>query len=52
MQHFKTLSAYLEYLELPRPEHPMISVFTAMGDGFFTLSKRELATHHQRLLHH
>ncbi|WP_417609227.1 helix-turn-helix domain-containing protein [Owenweeksia hongkongensis] len=39
MQHFKTLSAYLEYLELPRPEHPMISVFTAMGDGFLPCPK-------------
>lgn len=33
MQHFKTLSAYLDYLELPRPEHPMLSVFTSKGDG-------------------
>jgi AraC-like DNA-binding protein len=39
MQHFKTLSAYLEYLELPRPEHPMISVFTAMSDGFLPCPK-------------
>ncbi len=39
MQHFRTLSAYLEYLELPRPEHPMISVFTAMGDGFLPCPK-------------
>lgn len=39
MQHFKTLSAYLEYLELPRPEHPMISVFTALGDGFLPCPK-------------
>ena len=39
MQHFKTLSAYLEYLELPRPEHPMISVFTAMGDDFLPCPK-------------
>ncbi|QDO95448.1 helix-turn-helix domain-containing protein [Formosa sediminum] len=34
MQHFKTLSAYLEYLELPRPEHPMFSVFNSKGDGY------------------
>ncbi len=33
MQHFKTLSAYLHYLELPRPEHPMLSVFSAIGEG-------------------
>ncbi len=39
MQHFNTLSSYLEYLELPRPEHPMISVFTAMGDGFLPCPK-------------
>jgi len=39
MQHFKTLSAYLEYLELPRPEHPMFSVFTAMGEGFLPCPK-------------
>lgn len=39
MQHFKTLSAYLEYLELPRPEHPMISVFSAMGDGYLPCPK-------------
>ena len=34
MQHFKTLSAYLQYLELPRPEHPMFSIYTAMGEDF------------------
>ncbi|WP_115123034.1 helix-turn-helix domain-containing protein [Marinirhabdus gelatinilytica] len=34
MQHFKTLSSYLEYLELPRPEHPMLSVFNSKGDGY------------------
>ena len=39
MQHFKTLSTYLEYLELPRPEHPMFSVFTAMGEGFLPCPK-------------
>ncbi|MCB4807557.1 helix-turn-helix transcriptional regulator [Tamlana sp. 62-3] len=39
MQHFKTLSAYLDYLELPRPEHPMFSVFTASGDGFLPCPK-------------
>lgn len=33
MQHFSTLSAYLDYLELPRPEHPMLSVFSARGEG-------------------
>lgn len=39
MQHFKTLSSYLDYLELPRPEHPMISVFTAISDGFLPCPK-------------
>ncbi|MBT8281487.1 MAG: AraC family transcriptional regulator [Muriicola sp.] len=39
MQHFKTLSAYLDYLELPPPEHPMISVFSAIGDGFLPCPK-------------
>ncbi|MCK0192514.1 response regulator transcription factor [Arenibacter sp. F20364] len=29
----------MEYLELPRPEHPMFSVFTAMGDGFLPCPK-------------
>lgn len=39
MQHFNSLSAYLEYLELPPSEHPMISVFTAMGEGFLPCPK-------------
>ncbi|MDW7694532.1 helix-turn-helix transcriptional regulator [Flammeovirgaceae bacterium SG7u.111] len=39
MQHFKTLSAYLDYLELPRPEHPMLSVFSATADGFLPCPK-------------
>lgn len=39
MQHFKTLSAYIDYLELPRPEHPMLSVFSAAGDGFLPCPK-------------
>ena len=39
MQHFKTLSAYLDYLELPGPEHPMLSIFTAMGEGFLPCPK-------------
>ena len=34
MQHFKTLSSYLDYLELPRPEHPMLSVFNSKGNGY------------------
>ena len=34
MQHFKTLSSYLDYLGLPRPEHPMLSVFNSKEDGY------------------
>ena len=34
MKHFKTLSAYFDYMELPNPEHPMLSVLTA-GDNEF-----------------
>ena len=34
MQHFKTLSSYLDYIGLPRPEHPMLSVFNSKGDGY------------------
>lgn len=39
MQHFKTLSAYLNYLELPRPEHPMLSVFSVTADGYLPCPK-------------
>lgn len=39
MQHFRTLSAYLDYLELPRPEHPMLSVFSALNEGFLPCPK-------------
>ncbi|WNJ18263.1 helix-turn-helix transcriptional regulator [Pontibacter sp. G13] len=39
MQHFKTLSAYLEYLELPRPEYPLFSMYTALGEGFLPCPK-------------
>lgn len=39
MKHFKTLSAYLEYLELPRPEHPMFSIFSALGEGYLPCPK-------------
>lgn len=34
MRHFRSLSEYLEYLELPAPEHPMLSVFSAIDEGF------------------
>ena len=34
MQHFKTLSAYFDYIQLPPPEHPMLSVLSASGETF------------------
>lgn len=34
MKHFRTLSSYINYLELPRPEHPQLSVLTSKGDGY------------------
>ena len=34
MEHFKTLSAYFDYMQLPPPEHPMFSVMFATGDNF------------------
>ena len=34
MKHFKTLVSYLDYLGLPRPEHPMLSVFNSKGDSY------------------
>lgn len=39
MQHFKTLSAYINYLELPPPEHPMLSIFSASGEGYLPCPK-------------
>ncbi|GAB3668271.1 AraC family transcriptional regulator [Echinicola sediminis] len=39
MQHFKTLSEYLKYLELPPPEHPLFSMYTALGDSFLPCPK-------------
>ncbi len=36
MRHFKTLSSYLDYIQLPRPEHPMLSVLSVKGDDFLT----------------
>ena len=39
MKHFKTLSAYFDYIELPRPEHPMLSVLSAKGDSFLPCPK-------------
>ena len=39
MQHFETLSAYFEYLELPRPENPMLSVMYSKADDFLPCPK-------------
>ena len=39
MKHFKTLSAYFDYIELPRPEHPMLSVLFAKGERFLPCPK-------------
>lgn len=39
MKHFKTLSAYFDYMQLPRPEHPMLSVLSAKGDSFLPCPK-------------
>ncbi len=39
MRHFKTLSAYFNYLELPRPEHPMLSVLCSTKDDFLPCPK-------------
>ena len=39
MKHFKTLSTYFDYLQLPRPEHPMFSVLSAAEDSFLPCPK-------------
>ncbi len=39
MQHFKTLSAYFEYMQLPRSEHPMLSILFATGENFLPCPK-------------
>lgn len=38
MKHFKSLAAYFDYLQLPRPEHPMLSVMFAKGDDYLPCS--------------
>ena len=40
MRHFKTLSAYFDYLELPDPEHPMFSVMLATKNDFLPCPKQ------------
>lgn len=39
MRHFKTLSLYLEYLGLPKPEHPALSVFYSKGNSHLPCSR-------------
>ncbi len=39
MNHFKTLSAYFDYIQLPSPEHPMLSVLFAKGENFLPCPK-------------
>ena len=39
MQHFKTLSAFFDYIQLPRPEHPMLSVLFATKEDFLPCPK-------------
>ena len=39
MKHFNTLSTYFDYLQLPRPEHPMFSVMSASEDHFLPCPK-------------
>ncbi|EAS20131.1 transcriptional regulator, AraC family [Flavobacteria bacterium BBFL7] len=39
MKHFKTLSSFIEYMELPLPEHPMFSVYAAHDDSVLPCPK-------------
>lgn len=39
MKHYKTLSDFFEYMELPKPEHPMLSVMSAFEDSFLPCPK-------------
>ena len=41
MQHFNTLAAYLNYLQLPPSEHPMLSVFYEIGADFLPCPKED-----------
>ena len=38
-RHFKTLSSYFDYIQLPAPEHPMLSVLVSKGEGFLPCPK-------------
>lgn len=34
MKHYKTLTEFLDHMQLPRPEHPMLSVMEAKGNDY------------------
>ncbi|MEL7020326.1 MAG: AraC family transcriptional regulator, partial [Bacteroidota bacterium] len=36
MQHFKTLSEYLAYVQLPQPEHPMLTILSSKGNQYLS----------------
>ena len=40
MKHFKTLTAYFDYMQLPRPEHPMLSVLFATDGDFLPCPRK------------
>jgi len=39
MKHFETLTTYFEYMQLPQPEHPMLSILFATGANFLPCPK-------------
>lgn len=40
MKHFKTLSSYFDYIQLPPPEHPMLSILFAEGKRFLPCPRK------------
>ncbi len=40
IRHFKTLAEYLDYVELPRPEHPQFDVQLALENNFLPCPKQ------------
>ena len=40
MNHFKTLSAYFDYMQLPSPEHPLFSIIFATEDEFLPCPRK------------
>lgn len=40
MKHFKSLSDYFDYVLLPRPEHPLLSVLSAKGEEFLPCTRQ------------